>query len=72
MAALPKYSPPTRVTTRELPWISLVTRADPAWGRERHYEIQYETTGRNFYANTDVDGPYSPFSSIWQQGLPNF
>ncbi len=65
------YKPPTKVTTKEYTWLSVVTMVDPNWGRDRHYEIQYEMTRRVWFCNTDVDGPYSPFSRLWQQGLPN-
>ena len=65
------YKPPTKVRTIEIPWLAIVTRSDPNWARDRHHEIQYSFTNRNFYADTDEDGPYSPYSTLWQQGLPN-
>jgi hypothetical protein len=67
----PLYKPPTKVVTKEYTWLSVVTRVDPNWGRDRHYELQYEFTRKRKYANTAVDGAYSPYSRLWQQGLPN-
>jgi len=71
MAAIPRYFPPTRVVTLQTPFLAIVTRADPDWARARHYEPQFEFTGRTFYVNQDIDGAYSPFSTLWQQGVPN-
>lgn len=71
MGTLPLYRPPTRVVTSEIPWLSVVTRIDPNWAHDRHYEIQYQFTNRNKYCNPDQDGPYSPYRVLWQQGLPN-
>lgn len=65
------YRPPTKVSTMSVPWLSVVTRSDPDWARDRHREIQYEFTNRRWYVNPDVDGAYSPFTVLWQQGLPN-
>jgi len=54
------YKPPTKVTTKPIPYVALVAAIDPTWNRFKHYEIQYEEfTGRNFYANPYTTGPYS-------------
>lgn len=71
MANVPLYKPPTQVTTRNYTWLGVVTKADPDWARYRHREIQYEMTRRYWLADPDTDGPYSPYSVLWQQGLPN-
>lgn len=71
MPSVPLYKPPTRVTTREYTWLGQVIAADPEWSRYRHRELQYEMTRRIWVCDTDVDGPYSPYAQLWQQGVPN-
>ena len=66
------YRPPTNGTLLEVPWLSLVTRADPNWARDRHHEIQYAFTGRTFYCDPDVDGPYNPNWDNPIIPLPNY
>lgn len=68
---MPLYKPPTKVTTISVPWLSVVTRVDPNWGRDRHREVQYEMTNRRWFVNQDQDGAYSQYTVLWQQGLPN-
>lgn len=68
---VPRYLPPTRVSTIELPWLSMVTRADPYWSRDRHHEIEYVFTNKVVYCNPDTTGAYNDWSSAWQQGQPN-
>jgi len=54
------YKPPTKVTTVQIPFVALVAQIDPSWNRFKHYEIQYEFTRRNFFADPYHTGPYNP------------
>lgn len=67
------YKPPTRVSNLDVPWISLVTRADEDWARDKYYQIEYEFAGnpRNWrYANPYVRGAYGGFSNVYPVGQP--
>jgi hypothetical protein len=59
MATAPLYRPPTKITTIEIPWIAVVSRADPDWARFKHREIEYEFSRRNFYGDPYHRGAYS-------------
>jgi hypothetical protein len=54
----PLYKPPTRVTTIQIPYQALVSRADPNWNRYKFREIEYEFSGKVFLANPYQRGPY--------------
>jgi hypothetical protein len=53
------YNPPHRVKTVETPYRVLVMRHDPNFEAGKRKEPFYEFTGRDFYANTAVQGAYS-------------
>jgi hypothetical protein len=54
----PLYRPPTRVTTVNIPYQSLVTRVDPNWAKYKFREEEYTFQGKIFYGNPYVRGPY--------------
>ena len=49
-----------RVTVTSRPWLVLVTQADPNFERDKHHEIEYEFSGRFFYADRSRRGAYGP------------
>lgn len=42
----------------QMPWLALVTKADPDWSSGRSRQIQYEFSRRDFYVNPGVEGVY--------------
>lgn len=59
MAATPLYKPPTRIATIQIPFLALVSRADPNWSRYKHNELQYQFQRREFYGDPYKLGAYS-------------
>ena len=59
----PLYKPPTKVTTTQVPWLSIVQRADPNFERAKHHEQEYAPwysgQGRTFYADPYRRGAYN-------------
>jgi len=47
-----------RVVSTARPWLVLVTKADPNFERDKHHEIEYEFSGRWFYADLSKRGAY--------------
>jgi hypothetical protein len=58
MAGVP-YRPVTKVTTIQVAFLNLVTRADPNWAKDKFWEIEYEFTGKNYYANPYIRGAFN-------------
>lgn len=54
-----RYQPPTRVTTTEMPYLTLVMRADPDWASMKHRETEYEFSKRVFIGDPDHRGAYA-------------
>lgn len=54
-----RYNPPVKVKTLQVPFKSLVLRADPEFEAAKHKEPFYEFTGRTFREDTAKQGPYS-------------
>lgn len=55
----PPYKPPTKVTTVQIPFLTLVMRADPDFQRAKRREPFYSfANGRTFYGNNATSGPY--------------
>lgn len=53
------YKPPTKVRTVQVPFLTLVLRADPDFQRAKRREPFYEgSNGRTFYGNNATSGPY--------------
>jgi hypothetical protein len=48
-----------RVVSTARPWLVLVTQADPNFARDKRHEIEYEFSGRFFYADRSKRGAYS-------------
>jgi hypothetical protein len=54
------YKPPTRVKSIEVPFKTLIVRADPDFEQAKRREVFYEmSNGRVFRENSDVQGPYA-------------
>lgn len=54
-----RYTPPTQVKTLEVPYKSMLLRADPDHQQAIRKEPFYEFTGRRFDDNTAAKGAYS-------------
>ena len=65
-----RYNPPTRVTTSERPLLSLVTAVDPTFVQTKYYDVEYQFTGKNKYANLYQRGSFNSYSNIYDVGLP--
>lgn len=48
-----------RVTHTDRPWLTLVAQADPGFQHDKHWEIEYEFTGRFCYADRGKRGAYA-------------
>jgi hypothetical protein len=66
----PLYKPPTGVTTLVMPYLALVTRADPNFERDKHREREYEFSGRVFIADPYQRGAYNRRSNTYPVGQP--
>lgn len=64
------YRPPTRVSTTEIPYLALVTSADPDFERRKHREVEYEFSGRVFLADPYVRGANNSYSNTYPVGQP--
>lgn len=54
-----RYNPPHKVKTVEIPYKTLVLRADPDFEQAKRKEPFYEFGKRRFTANTANQGAYS-------------
>lgn len=66
----PLYKPPTRVTSREMPYLALVTQMDPEFERDKHRQIEYEFVGHPKYADPHFRGSYNNHSNVYAVGQP--
>lgn len=66
----PLYRPPTRVVTTQIPYLALVTQADPEFERRKHREVEYEFSSRVFVADPYVRGSYNYHSNVYAVGQP--
>lgn len=64
------YRPPTRVVTIEMPYLALVSQADPDFERRKHREVEYEFNGRAFLADPYIRGAYDRLSNSYAVGQP--
>lgn len=66
----PLYRPATKVQTSQVPYLALVTQADPDFERRKHREPQYEFSGRVFFADPYTSNSYDRRSNIYPVGQP--
>jgi hypothetical protein len=52
--------PGPNTRTLQVPFLVLVTRADPDRQRAQVDQVEFEFTGRTFRHNPNVRGPYAP------------
>ena len=64
------YNPPTKVTTREIPYLALVVTVDPTFERCKYHDVEYAFQGRTFYANPQNRGAYDRLSNVYPVGQP--
>lgn len=65
----PRYQPPTRVVTRQTPWLALVEQADPAWSRHKYREPYFlDGQGRQLYFNPYISGAYGRRTNVYPVG----
>lgn len=67
---MPVYRPPTRVVTTQIPYLALVTQADPDFERRKHREAEYEFSGRAFLADPYQRGAYNRRDNTYAVGQP--
>lgn len=67
----PLYKPPTTVTTLQMPYLALVTRADPEFEKRKHREVEYEFAGKVFLADPYKRGAYDRQTNTYPVGQPN-
>lgn len=67
-----RYLPPTRVVTRERPWLSMVNQADPDFERRKHREVEYVSSlGKAFsIADPYQRNVYNRRSGVYAVGQP--
>jgi hypothetical protein len=67
----PRYNPPTRVVTIQVPFLALVTRADPDFERGKFREPYFlDGRGRQFYHNPYQTGAYNRRGNVYPVGQP--
>lgn len=66
----PLYKPPTKVVSSEVPYLALVTQADPEFERRKHREVQYAFSGRVFYADPYASNTYDRRDNVYAVGQP--
>lgn len=66
----PLYKPPTKVVTTQIPYLAMVTQADPDFERRKHREVEYEFSGRVFVSNPYDRGAYDRLSNVYPVGQP--
>lgn len=65
------YNPPNQVTAIEFPYLSLVTKSDPNWSRDKYWAPEYQfSNGRTFMANPYVRGSFTNHSNVYPVGQP--
>ena len=47
------------MVTLQIPYLALVTRADPDFNRLKRRQIEYEFTNRNFFGDPENRGAYA-------------
>lgn len=62
------YKPQTRVVTTQMPYLALVTSADPQFERRKHWDVEYEMSNKPFFANPYTRGSFNSFSNTYPVG----
>lgn len=63
------YRPPTQVVTCEMPYLALVTQADPDWAHWKYIEPYFvDGRGRQIYHNPYIDGAYGRRDNTYPVG----
>ncbi len=62
------YRPPTAVSTRQFPYLALVSQTDPDFQRRKHREIEYDFPGHVKLADPTVRGSYNNHSNSYAVG----
>lgn len=61
----PYYMQPNAINNKVVsvsrPWLVMVAQADPNFQRDKHHEIEYEFTGRRFFADRSKRGAYADY-----------
>ena len=65
-----RYSPPTQVVSKDMPYLAQVTQSDPDHERRKHCETEYQFSGRTFVADPYLRGAYNQHSNVYAVGLP--
>ncbi len=56
-----RYDPPTRVSSTEIPLLTLILRLEPDFLRTKHRELEdFGFTGRRFFGDPSRRGAYTP------------
>lgn len=66
----PLYRPATRVVTVEMPFLALVSQADPSFQTRKHREVEYDYPKHYFVADPYVRGLYNRRSNVYSVGQP--
>lgn len=66
------YKPPTKVLTRQIPYLALVTQVDPTFERRKHHDVEYPPgpSGRALWADPTKRGAYNDYSNTYPVGQP--
>lgn len=67
----PLYKPPVKGSNTQMPYLALVTQADPDFERRKHREVEYTFENRSFVADPYVRGAYNSYSNIYPVGQPH-
>lgn len=70
----PLYRPPTKVVTTEIPYLAMVTQADPEFERNKHRESQrwqFRLSGGGpHYVDPQTQGAYNRRDNSYAVGQP--
>jgi len=66
----PRYLPPTRVSTKEIPYLALVTQFDPDFERAKHRVVEYEFDHKVYVGDPYNRGLYNRLDNTYAVGQP--
>jgi hypothetical protein len=64
----PRYQPPTRVQTVQMPYLALVNQSDPDFQRAKFWEPEYLLGNRYSFANRYQRGAYNRQTNTYPVG----